>query len=110
MRVKFSGGEEPVIPGENSFIFSEERGELVSVLSVAFGNAGNDSRTAANRKFISVKRIICAVRERDKNKIAEPIRRMGTNFFFGDDLDNIANVIGRVHGKLPFCDGVRGLR
>jgi hypothetical protein len=27
--VKFSGGEEPVIPGKNGFIFSEERYEFV---------------------------------------------------------------------------------
>lgn len=77
---------------------------------MAFGNAGNDSRTAANRKFISVKRIVCALNRRNKNKIAGIIHRMGTNFFFGDNLDNIANLIGRIHGRLPFCDGVRGLR
>ena len=74
---------------------------------MAFGNAGNDSWTVANRKFFSAKRIVCAVTGIGKNKIAEIIRRMGTNFFFGDDLDNI---IGGVHGRLPFCDGVRGLR
>lgn len=77
---------------------------------MAFGNAGNDSWTAANRKFFSVKKIVCAVTGMGKNKIAEIIRRMGKNFFFGNDLDNITNFIGRIHGRLPFCDGVRGLR
>lgn len=57
-----------------------------------------------------MKIIVCAVREMGKNKIAKIIRRMGTEFFFGDDLDNIANIIGRIHGMVPFCDGVRGLR
>lgn len=56
-----------------------------------------------------MKGIVCAVREMGKNKIAAVIRRIGTDFFFGDDLDNIANFIGRIHGELPFCDGVRGL-
>lgn len=57
-----------------------------------------------------MKGIVCAGREMGKNKIAAVIRRTGINFFFGDDLDNIANFIGGVHGRLPFCDGVRGLR
>lgn len=57
-----------------------------------------------------MKGIVCAVREMGKNKIAAVIRRIGTDFFFGDDLDNIANFIGRIHGELPFCDGVRDLR
>lgn len=29
-RAKFSGGEEPVVPGKNGFVFSEERGEFVA--------------------------------------------------------------------------------
>lgn len=29
MKVKFSGGEEPIVPVKNGFIFSEERGEFV---------------------------------------------------------------------------------
>lgn len=29
MRAKFSGGEEPVVPGKNAFVFSEERGKFV---------------------------------------------------------------------------------
>lgn len=57
-----------------------------------------------------MKEIVCAAEEMSKNKIAANIRRMGTNFFFGNDLDDIANFIGGIHGRLPFCDGVRGLR
>ena len=58
-----------------------------------------------------MKSIVCAIEGMGKNKIAEIIRRMGKNFFFGDDLDNIANFIGGIQGELPFCDrGVRGLR
>lgn len=57
-----------------------------------------------------MKRIVQAVTGKGKNKIAAVIRRTGINFFFGDDLDNITNFIGGIHGRLPFCDGVRGLR